>query len=164
MKKKKLSNCHPIFCRVRVKIPRGVIIKKVHQCSLCSSNYAEGGYSSNYCRGFIYEKPYQPDLVELSGELENFLSPMSPPNPPFFFLTPLRVSQNGARASVCMRGWGGGQGWLLFVFFFPPLWWASNRFAIKTHFIHLCTFIYTDHVLTSQFCFTCHTADTNMSP
>lgn len=144
-KKKEALQPPPPLCRVRVRIPSGVIIKKVHQCSLCSSNYAEGGYSSNYCRGFIYETPYQPDLERLSGELENSLSPFTF-FPLFFWFHYVFHKMVYVLACVCVF-----------------LWRASNRFTIKTHFIHLCTFIYTDHVLTSQFCFTCCAADTNVS-
>lgn len=60
------------LCSTCARIPSGIIIKKVHQCSLCSSNYAKGGYSSNYGREFIYEKKkkmyrLQLDLVQLPG-------------------------------------------------------------------------------------------------
>lgn len=40
---------------------------------------------------------------------------------------------------------------------------ASSRLIIKTHFIHLCIFIYKDRVLTSTFCLTSLFTDTNLS-
>lgn len=136
IKNKKTTLQPPVpLCRVHLCIPSGVMIKKKFINVLFTHQ--------------IMQKEAPPVIIEEDSFMKNHTSQIewgypgswrvfSPPFiffPPFLLNSVMRSQNGGACVCVCF------------------LWWASNRFAIKTHFIHLCTFIYTDHVLTSQFCF-----------